>query len=100
MNNVTGAGRRTRRRVEREDEHDSRNIRGSNLDGIGAPNDLRTLINDAISRSSQNMRDNIDYYHGLSMERLDRISQILDQQRRLDREEREIFFRNRNNSRS
>ncbi|KAI9325837.1 hypothetical protein BD770DRAFT_450100 [Pilaira anomala] len=102
LNNVTGAGRRTRRRIEREDGQDSRNNSNdsNNFDGIGTPNDIRSLINDAITRSSQNMKENIDYYHQLSMERLDRISQILDHQRRLDREEREIFFRNRNNSRS
>ncbi|KAI9330556.1 hypothetical protein BD770DRAFT_477865 [Pilaira anomala] len=100
LNYVTGAGRRTRRRVEREDEQDSRNSGSNNFDGIGTPNDIRSLINDAITRSSQNMKENIDYYHQLSMERLDRISQILDHQRRLDREERENFFRNRNNSRS
>ncbi|KAI9327455.1 hypothetical protein BD770DRAFT_416855 [Pilaira anomala] len=64
LNYVSGAGRRTRRRVEREDGQDSRNSNDSNnLDRIGTPNDIRSLINDAITRSSQNMKENIDYYH-------------------------------------
>ncbi|KAI9327697.1 hypothetical protein BD770DRAFT_449858 [Pilaira anomala] len=68
LNYVTGAGRRTKRRVEREDVQDSCNSNDSNnFDGIGTPYDIRSLINDAITRNSPNMKENIDYYHQLSM---------------------------------
>ncbi|KAI9329209.1 hypothetical protein BD770DRAFT_454357 [Pilaira anomala] len=47
----TSTGRRTRRCAEREDGQDSRNSNDSNnFDGIGTPYDIRSLINDAITR--------------------------------------------------
>lgn len=99
--NVTGAGRRTRA-TERVEERRSRDNSAWNSEEGNTSTDIRTLINDAIAQSNHNMRDNIMLFHQLAVEReearLNGIRQILDEQRRLDREERENYFRNRNNS--
>ncbi|KAI9328380.1 hypothetical protein BD770DRAFT_449788 [Pilaira anomala] len=94
--NVTGAGRRTRG-AERVEEGRSRGDSAGDSEG-NTSTDIRTLINNTITQSNQNMKDNIELYHRLAEARLDRISAILNEQRRLDREERENYFRNRNNS--
>ncbi|KAI9359152.1 hypothetical protein BD770DRAFT_386698 [Pilaira anomala] len=100
LSNVTGAGRRTRRRVERAEEQDSFNS-GGNSGEINSSNDIRSLIDDIVTRSNQNTQENIDYFHRLALERdearLNIIKKILDEQRRLDQEERENYFKHRNN---
>ncbi|KAI9326028.1 hypothetical protein BD770DRAFT_450061 [Pilaira anomala] len=94
--NVTGAGRRTRG-AERVEERRSRGDSAGDFEG-NTSTDIRTLISDAITQSNQNMKDNIELYHRLAEARLDRINEILNEQRRLDREERENYFRNRRNN--
>lgn len=99
LSNVTG--RRTRRRAERAEEQDSLNS-GDYSEGNDASNDIRSLIDDMVTRSNQHMKENIAYFHKLALERdearFNNIKKILDEQRRLDQEERENYFKYRNNS--
>lgn len=87
---VTGAGRQTR-----SGERDENNANA--LSNVAQS--YRALFEEAIAKSDEKANERMQEFHRLALERdrlrLERIEQILREQRRLDREEREEFFNRR-----